>query len=82
MPMIISRSNKIKFLTVSFMEKRTKRIRFSLLKTIVIMYHKKGFKVRAIKADGEFENLVESFDTPETDVDMNIAARDYHVGDT
>ena len=45
------------------------------------MCHRKGFKVRAIKADGEFEDLVEPFTAPELDVDMNITARDEHVGE-
>ena len=80
MPMLISRSDKIKFLTVSFMENRTKRTRFSLLKTAFNMHHRKGFKVRAIKADGEIEDLVEPFAAPELDVDMNVIARDECAG--
>ena len=45
------------------------------------MHHIKGFKVRAIKSDWEFEDLVEPFATPEPDIDMNITARDEHVGE-
>ena len=45
------------------------------------MHHRKVFKVRAIKADGEFEDLVEPFATPELDVCMNIISRDEHVGE-
>ena len=82
MPILMSRSDKIKFLTVSFMENRTKWTRFSLLKTIVNMHHRKGFKVRFIKADEEFKDLVEPFESPELDVDKNVTARDEHVGET
>ena len=63
-PMLVSRSDKIKFLIVRFMENRTKRTRFNLLKTVANMCHRKGFKVRATKADGELEDLVEPFATP------------------
>ena len=77
----MSRSNKIKFLKVRFMEDRKNRTRFSLLKTVVNMCHRKGFKVRSIKTDGEFEDLVKPFVAPELDVDMNIIARDEHVGE-
>ena len=45
------------------------------------MYHIKGIKVRAIKADVELEDLVEPFTTPELDVNMNITARDKNVGE-
>ena len=45
------------------------------------MRDRKGFKFRAIKADGEFEDLVDPFATPELDVDMNITVRDEHVGE-
>ena len=79
MPMLISRSDKIKFLTVSFIENRTKRTRFNLLKTVANMHSRKGFKVRVIKADGEFEDLTEPFAAPERAVDMNMTIRDEHT---
>ena len=63
------------------MENRIKRTRFSLLKTIVSMHHGKDFKVRAIKADEEFEDLVEPFAAPELYVDMIIISRDEHAGE-
>ena len=81
MPMWISRSDKIKFVTVSFMENRTKRTRFGLLKTVANMCARNGFKVRFRKSDGEFEDLVEPFVAPKLDVEMNITAIDEHVGE-
>ena len=48
--MLVSRSDKIKFLIVRFMENRTKRTRFNLLKTVVKMHYRKVFKVRVIKS--------------------------------
>ena len=45
------------------------------------MHHRKGFKVRSIKADGEFEDLVELFATPELHVCMNIRAKDKYLGE-
>ena len=45
------------------------------------MCHKKGFKVRVIKSYGEFEDLVDPFADQEIDMDMNVTARDEHVGE-
>ena len=52
---LISRSDRIKFLTVSFMVNRTKITRFNLLKTLANIHVRKSFKVRVTKIDGDFE---------------------------
>ena len=80
MSMLISRSDKINILTVSFVENRTKRTRFNSLKTVANMCDMKGFKVRVMKDDGEFEDLIEPFAALELDVDMSITSKDEHVG--
>ena len=80
MSMLTSRSDKIKILAVSFMENRTKRTRFNSLKTVANMCDMKGFKVRVMKDDGEFEDLIEPFAALELDVDMSITSKDEHVG--
>ena len=45
------------------------------------MHAREGFKVRVIKADGEFEDLTKPFAAPEQDVDMNMTKRDEHTGE-
>ena len=81
MPLLISRSNKIKFLTVRFMENRTKITRFNLLKTVANMHARKRFKDRVINADREFEYLIDPLAAPELDAKMNITAKDELVGE-
>ena len=45
------------------------------------MHARKGFKVRVMKTDGEFEDLTETFVAPELDVEINITERDEYVGE-
>lgn len=81
MPMSLTRSNEIKFMTASFMENRSKRVRLELSKMTFDMCKRKGFKIRTLKADGEFQDPETESAKPEADVDVDTAARKEHAGE-
>ena len=81
MPMILTRDDKIKLLTVVFIEKRSKNTRINLILKVINMYKRKCFTPKILKADNEFKDLTEDLAKPEKDVDTNISSRNEHVGD-
>ena len=81
MPMILTRDDKIKLLTVVFIENRSKNTRLNLILKVINMYKQKIFTPKMLKADNEFEDLTQDLSKPENDFDTNISSRNEHVMD-
>ena len=77
LPFIHTISRKIKFRTITPVKSRKKEVMLQETKTVLDLYHARGFKVVDIHADMDFECIQDEV----RPVLMNLNAHDDHVGE-
>jgi hypothetical protein len=78
-PIFLTISRNIRFITVEALPNRTKVNMVKALKSVITIYRRAGFNVMTALMDGEFEHM--RGDIAELGVVLNEAARDEHVGE-
>jgi len=76
-PFVVTTSRHIHFCTAELIKNEKSATIATAIKQVTQIYHRRGFKVKFLLGDGQFEHIQKFF--ADTDITINITGRNEHV---